>query len=332
MSPVIDVHAHALILEVAQLVQDTEAFAAEQAAQSAQFGVESTELNNRRFKEDWLQPLTDLDTRLSRMDSSGVDVQAVSVNPTQNHYWADAALARDIVETANSRLAEMVSAAPHRLVGLGTVALQHPGLAAEQLRRADRLGLRGVQISTTAGGRDLSDRDFDEFWSCAADLGALVFVHPAGCAFGDRLSSFYLGNIIGQPLETTVALSHLIFGGALDRHPNLRICGAHGGGFLPQYLGRADHAFETRPECRTMSRRPSEYVRNMYFDSLVYRSDTLRQLISVAGADRVLLGTDYPFDMGVDDPLARLGELDAVDRAAVAGGNAAELLRIEQSP
>jgi aminocarboxymuconate-semialdehyde decarboxylase len=183
---------------------------------------------------------------------------------------------------------------PGRLVGLATAALQHPGLAAEQLAEAvGKLGLRGVEISTSAAGRDLSD-PFEPFFAAAASLGAFIFIHPWGCSLGERLNSWYLGNMIGQPAETTLALSHLIFGGVLDRHPDLIVCGAHGGGYLPQYVGRADHAYAVRPESAAMKQPPSAYLRQLYFDSLVYTPGTASQLIDAAGPGHVLLGTDYP--------------------------------------
>jgi aminocarboxymuconate-semialdehyde decarboxylase len=330
VTPVVDIHAHALIPAVERLVRDQPGFAVEQAVQGQLFGAESLAVNAERFRTDWLAPLTEPGVRLSIMDKAGVDVQAVSISPTQYHYWADEALARDVVAAANTGLAELVASAPDRLAGLATVALQHPSLAAHQLRHAVRdLGLRGAQISTSAGGRDFSHPDLDEFWATAAELGALLLVHPWGCDYPGRLSSFYFGNVIGQPLETTVALSHLIFGGVLDRHPRLRVCGAHGGGYLPHYLGRADHAYEVRPESRTMAHRPSDYLSRLYFDSLVYRADTLRALIAAAGRDRVLLGTDYPFDMADNDPRASLDGLDPADRALVGGGNATRLLDLQ---
>ncbi len=157
-----------------------------------------------------------------------------------------------------------------------------------------------------------------------------MLIHPWGCTLGDRLSAYYLSNVVGNPAETTLALSHLIFGGVLDRHPGLRICAAHGGGYLPYYAGRSDHAWEVRPESRTTARPPSAYLRDLYYDSLVYQAGTLAYLVETVGAGRVLLGTDYPFDMGVTDPLARLDAagLDDGARAAIAGGTAAALLGI----
>jgi aminocarboxymuconate-semialdehyde decarboxylase len=288
--------------------------------------------HNATLLPQYAVALTDLDTRLRRMDAMGIDVQAVSLSPTQYYYWAESDLAREIVRVANEGLAELCAKRPDRLVGLGTVALQHPELAAEQLTTAVRsLGLRGAILSTAVNGADFSDPRFAPFWGRAEELEALLFVHPLGCSLGERLSRYYLINAIGQPAETAVALSHLIFGGVLDRFPRLKICAAHGGGYLPFYIGRSDHAYEVRPESRTTAQPPSSYLRQLFFDSLVYRSDTLRHLIDVAGASQVVLGTDYPFDMGVEDPLERLAAvpgLSAEDLAAIRGANAARLLRL----
>jgi aminocarboxymuconate-semialdehyde decarboxylase len=299
--------------------------------QAAQMGPASMQHNS--LTAAGCRGATDLDTRLYRMDAMGIDLQAVSLSPTQYHYWADEELAGEIVRTANEGVAAMCAARPDRFVGLGSVALQHPDLAAEQLTVAVRsLGLRGAILSTAVNGVDFSDPRFDRFWARAEELEALLFIHPLGCSLGERLNRFYLINVIGQPAETAVALSHLIFGGVLDRFPRLKICAAHGGGYLPYYVGRSDHAYEVRPESRTTKRRPSEYLRQLWFDSLVYRPDTLRHLIDVVGASQVVLGTDYPFDMGVENPLAHLSRtgLSAQEVDAIRGANATGLLRLEQ--
>ena len=325
----VDVHAHTLVPEVFGLVAGKPGFRDEQEQQLRTFGRESAERNAMLAAGEYALLLTDMTARLAAMDRAGIDVQAVSVIPTQYHYWAERGLAAEIVSTVNKHIAAMTS---DRVVGLATVALQHPDLAAAQLAEAmGKLGLRGVQISTTAAGRDLSDPFFEPFFTTASELRAFVFIHPWGCSLGERLSSWYLGNVIGQPAETTLALSHLIFGGVLDRHPDLVICGAHGGGYLPQYIGRADQAYAVRPESAAMKQPPSAYLRQLYFDSLVYTPGTARQLIDVAGAGHVLLGTDYPFDMGVTDPLARLHAvpgLTAAERTAIAGDTAAALLGV----
>jgi aminocarboxymuconate-semialdehyde decarboxylase len=330
--PVVDVHAHTVVPAVAGLVAGHAGLAAELEDQARTFGPASMEHNAELITGAYVPLLSDIPTRFGVMDAGGVDVQAVSIIPTQYHYWADPGLADDVVGAANEHIAALVGAHPDRLVGLATIALQHPGRAAAQLRHAmTTLGLRGVEISTSAAGRDFSDPFFEPFWTEADALGAFVFVHPWGCSLGERLSPFYLGNVIGQPAETTLALSHLVFGGVLDRHPGLRVCGAHGGGYLPYYVGRSDHAWHVRPESRTTLDPPSRYLQRLWFDALVYRADSLRLLVDVAGADRVLLGTDYPFDMSVTDPVERINAvpgLSGAERTAITGGSAAALLGI----
>jgi aminocarboxymuconate-semialdehyde decarboxylase len=330
----VDVHAHTIVPDVFPLVAGQPGFRDEQEQQLRTFGRESVERNARLAVGEYAPLLNDMSSRLMAMDAAGIDVQAVSVIPTQYHYWADRGLADEICGAINEHIAAMARDQPGRVAGLATVALQHPDLAAVQLGDAiGRLGLRGVEISTSAAGRDLSDPYFDPFFRTASELGAFIFIHPWGCSLGERLDAWYLGNIIGQPAETTLALSHLIFGGVLDRHPGLVVCGAHGGGYLPQYIGRADHAYAVRPESAAMKQPPSAYLRQLYFDSLVYTPGTARQLIDAAGAGHVLLGTDYPFDMGVTDPLQRLDAVPGLgrgERAAIAGGTAARLLRIAE--
>ncbi|MEO8906534.1 MAG: amidohydrolase family protein, partial [Microbacteriaceae bacterium] len=194
-------------------------------------------------------------------------------------------------------------------------------------------GLRGVEISSFAPGPagshtvELSDERLEPFWARAAELDAVVFLHPFGCSLDERLDRYYLSNTVGQPAENAVALSHLIFAGVLDRHPSLTLIAAHGGGYLPTFLGRSDHAWQVRPEAKGCAEAPSSYLGRLYFDSLVHTPDALRALVAAAGADRVLLGSDYPFDMGVADPLERLNAtgLSADDTEAIAGGNAERL-------
>jgi len=329
--PVIDVHAHIDVSAVLGLVADQPGHAAEQAAQFATFGAESIKRNIELMTTSYRPLLDDLGARLAQMDAAGVDIHAISVIPTLYHYWADAPLANDIVAAANEHIATAVAQLPDRLVGLATVALQYPELAADQLRMAHtQLGMRGAEISTSVAGRDLSDPELDPFWAAAQELGSFLFIHPWGCSLGSRLALGYLGNVIGQPAETTIALHHLVFGGVLDRFPSLRICAAHGGGYFPHYLSRADHAYQVRPDSRLMARPPSAYLDTLYFDSLAYTGDALSRLVSIAGADHVLLGTDYPFDMGVTDPVARIDAigLPAPDRDAIAGATAARLLSL----
>jgi aminocarboxymuconate-semialdehyde decarboxylase len=275
--------------------------------------------------------LTRIDTRLTDMDALGIDVQLISPSPTQYYYWADPELARELTRVQNEYIASLVSAHSDRLAGLGTVALQHPMLAVEQLHHAIRnLGLRGVEISTTVNGVELSDPHLAVFWNAAEELGALIFIHPMGTTLGKRVATHYLVNTIGQPLETTIALSHLIFGGVLDRHPGLKIVAAHGGGYLPTYAGRSDHAFRVRPEAASATTiSPSQHLKRIWFDSVVYQPTAMQHLIDNVGVSQVVIGTDYPFDMGhydVHGLVTQIEGIDEVARAAILGGNAARLI------
>lgn len=235
-----------------------------------------------------------------------------------------------MVLAQNEGIASLCAQNRKRFMGLGTVALQHPELAAQQLRHAVKtLGLRGVEISTSVGDKELADPALEPFWRTANELECVVFIHPLGTSAFERLSRYYLTNVIGQPFETTVALSHLIFSGVLDKYPALRILAAHGGGYLPFYLGRASHAHRMRPESRGMQLAPVEYLRRIWFDTVVYEPEAIRQLIDVVGISQVVLGTDYPFDMGAYDVaclVSRVPGLDDDGRAAVLGGNARRLL------
>lgn len=329
--PTVDVHAHILIPEADRPTHGYAGAAAARAFDAQTFGEASMRIN-REHLDELLPALTNLDTRLAAMDGSGVDVQLVSPVSLHHHDWAPPTLAQRIARTVNEHTAEACAAKPDRLAGLGQVPMQHPGLAAEELTHAvTQLGLRGVVITTTAGERKLSDPALEPFWARAEALAALVFIHPWGCTLGARLDEHYLANTVGQPTETTLALSQLIFAGVPDRHPDLRLLAAHGGGYLPFYIGRSDHAWRVRPEAQTPRHPPSAYLRAIFFDSLVYDPRALETLAAVAGASQVLLGTDFPFDMGIDDPLDRLAAADRLggnERAAIRSGNAARLLNL----
>jgi len=328
----VDVHCHILTTEVERLVAGCSEKQAEQAAQLRMYGLESVEHNKTLFA-GLMPQLTGIDERLCRMDEMGVDVQLISPSPNQYYYWANVDLAKQIVSVQNEHIASVCAAHPERLRGLGNVALQHSELSVEQLTDCmKKLGLCGVEISSAVNGFELSDSRFERFWSKAEELGCLVFIHPLGTSLADRVNHYYLGNIIGQPLETTVALSHLIFGGVLDRFPGLKICAAHGGGYLPSYVGRSDHGYTVRPEAAEIKHKPSEYLKRIYFDSLVYTPEGLRHLIEQVGAAQVMLGTDYPFDMGSYDPqglIAGVPGLSPQERNQILGGNAARLLGID---
>ncbi|MDH2234711.1 amidohydrolase family protein [Pigmentiphaga sp. GD03639] len=274
--------------------------------------------------------LLDADRRLSDMDAMGIDIQVISPAPNHYAYWADESLGREIARTVNDGLAEVAARHPTRMRALGTVPMQSPRLAVEEMKRCVReLGMAGVEISTNVAGTELSDPRFHPFFHAAQELGAILFLHPTGFTHGDRLAPYHLNNIIGNPLDSTVALAHLIYGGVLDEYPDLKICVAHGGGLLPSYIGRFDHAHRVRPDCHAHCQHaPSHYLKRMYFDTMVFDPDQLDWLVRKYGAFQVLLGTDYPYDMGETRPLELLQRtaLTEDERGLVAGLNAARLL------
>jgi aminocarboxymuconate-semialdehyde decarboxylase len=273
--------------------------------------------------------------RLRAMDEQGIDVEALSINP----YWyaADRDVARDLIRIQNEALAEACAAHPERFVAFASVALQHPDLAVEQLEEGvTKYGLRGASLGGSVNGTELSDPKFHPFWARAEQLGVLVFIHPQGTAELESTARLQgngvLTNTIGNPLETTIALSHLIFEGTLDRFPGLKICAAHGGGYLPSYAGRSDAILTTFPErcIGALKKKPTEYLRQLYFDSIVFTAEALRHLVAETGAGQVVMGTDYPYPWtrtSVDHILSTPGLSDD-ERVAILGGTAARLLGI----
>ncbi len=330
--PTVDVHAHVAVPAAEAVVAGQPGLTQEQQRDARWFGEAAMTVNRGQLSR--VAPLlTDVDRRLEAMTSARVDVQLVAPMPFYRP-WTDGDLAARYVTATNEGVTAVVGTHPDRLVGVGTVALHHPELAVRQLEHCmGDLGLRGVQIGTTAGDKELDDPSLADFWSRAEELGALVVVHPWGCTLGERLADYYLANTVGNPVETTVALSRLIFSGLLDRHPGLDILSVHGGGYLPTYLGRSDHAWHARTDAHTCQQPPSSYLHRMWIDSLVYSPAGLRALVDATGPDRILLGSDYPFDMGVTDPVDRLeaAGLDLATTAAIAGGNAATLNIAPQS-
>jgi len=282
-----------------------------------------------------------LDRRIAAMDAQGVDVEALSINPNWHHV-DDRDRAAEIIRVQNEALAEACAANPDRFVAFASAALQFPDLAVEQVQAGvKKYGLRGVAIGGNVAGLELSDRRFDPFWAEAEDLGVLVFVHPQADGAPTQLKgrfqgNGYLENVIGNPLETTIALAHLIFEGTLDRHPGLRLCAAHAGGFLPSYVGRFDRGCAVRPDlCGDgphggIARAPSDYARQLYYDTMVFRSEGLRHLVAEVGAGQLMIGTDWPYpwtDAAVD-LILQAPDLSDADKRAILGETAARLLGI----
>jgi aminocarboxymuconate-semialdehyde decarboxylase len=272
--------------------------------------------------------------RLALMDQQGTDIEALSINPFW--YGVDRDLARQIIKIQNEKLAELCAAHPDRFVAFATVALQHPELAVEQLEEGvKKLGLRGASVGGSVNGEELSLEKFHPFWAKAEELGVLVFMHPQGAPdLRKRLQgNGMLTNVIGNPLDTTIALSHLIFEGTLDRFPGLKLCAAHGGGYLPSYADRSDHGCLVFPQnCNSapLKKHPTEYLRQLYFDALVFTPEALRHLVAQCGVSQIVMGTDSPIgwtNVAVDHILGT-PSLSNADKVAILGGNAAKLLRI----
>lgn len=328
---VTDVHAHLLL---PQMHAEVEKRAPEAVADAADLerrrnGLESLKVSGPMVGARILK-LTDVRERLGAMDAQGIDKQWVSVSPNHFYPWAPEGLAVWVAGETNRLVAEHVAQAPDRLVGLGVVPLQHPSRIVEYLDDAVLgRGLAGVEISSFAGDVELSDERLEPFWARAAELGCVVFLHPFGCSLDERLDRFYLANTVGQPVENAVALSHLIFAGVFDRHPSLKIVAAHGGGYLPTAIGRSDHAWRVRPDAHGCAHEPSSYLKKIWFDTVVHDPIALRHLIEVAGPSQVVLGSDFPFDMGLDDPVGFVTAAGLPNEALgpILGGNADALLR-----
>jgi aminocarboxymuconate-semialdehyde decarboxylase len=275
--------------------------------------------------------------RIRAMDEQGIDVEALSINP----FWYDVDdrdLARKLISLQNEKLAEVCAAMPDRFVAFATVALQQPDLAVEQLEEGiKKFGLRGVSTGGSVNGMELADPRLHPFWAKVEQLGVLVFLHPQGTpeleSSGRLNGNGVLTNTIGNPLETTIALSHLIFEGTLDQFPGLKICAAHGGGYLPSYGPRSDAICTTFPHrlTRKLKKKPTEYIRQLYVDTIVFTPEALRHLAVEVGPGQILMGTDYPYpwtSTSVDHILNTPGFTDA-DRIGMLGGTAASLLGIK---
>jgi aminocarboxymuconate-semialdehyde decarboxylase len=269
--------------------------------------------------------------RFNTMDEWGTDMQALSINPTW--YATERDVATKVIQVQNEKLAELCAKYPDRFVAFASVALQFPELAAQQLEEGvKKYNLRGAAIGGHVNGDELSAPKFDPFWKKAEELGVLVFMHPQGIPEMDKrlAGKGGLTNVIGNPLETTIFLSHLIFEGTLDRFPGLKICGAHAGGYLPSYIARSDYGCVRFPEGCNARKKPSEYLHQLYFDSMVFTAEGLRHLVAECGVSQIMIGTDYPFPWStttVDHILNTPGLSDA-DKRAILGENAAKLLRI----
>ena len=324
---VVDIHSHMNVAAAESVIRE----AIPDLPRGLPFSSRASDKVNGKMFAKIGSRLNGVKERIEDMDRLGVDVQAISPNPGQYYYFAPEELGRDLTQIINNNIAEAVESNSGRLVGMGTVPLQNVEMAIAEMKRCVKdCGMRGIEIGTNVNGAELADPKFRPFFKAAEELDILLFVHPLGFTQGERLAEHYLNNIIGNPLESTIALSHMIFSGLLEELPGLKLCVAHGGGYLSGYWGRMDHAYRTRDDCREhITRSPSSFLRNIWLDTLVFDQDELDSLVRTHGAEKLCLGTDYPFDMGEPDPLGFHKRLKNEVKPRILGLNAAELLGLE---
>jgi aminocarboxymuconate-semialdehyde decarboxylase len=272
-----------------------------------------------------------VDERVKAMDARRIDVHALSLT-TPMVYWASPALALALSQAFNDAASAAHRRHPQRLYGLAMLPMQAPELALKELERAAKLpGMKGVYLATNVNGEELDERKFWDVYAKCEELGWAIFLHPVDTLGQDRTKKYYLKNLCGNPYDTGVAVAHLIFGGVMDRFPKLEVNLPHAGGTFPWLIGRWDHGAKVRPELKHMKQPPSAYLRRFTYDTIGHDDRINAALVKLVGAERVTLGSDYCFDMGLDDPLAtveRIAGLSAADKERIAGGNALELLRL----
>jgi predicted TIM-barrel fold metal-dependent hydrolase len=277
-----------------------------------------------------------IDKRLAAMDAQAIDMEVLSINP----FWydRDRDLAAQIVKIQNEKLAELCASKPDRFAAFASLTLQAPDLAVQELETAvKKQGLKGAAIGDRVNGAEFSDARFHPVWAKAEELGVPLFIHPQGLPeLGKRMEgNGWLANTIANPLGTTIALSHLIFEGTFDRHPGLKVIAAHGGGYLPSYADRSDHACLVGPKgCNPdikLKKQPSEYLKQIYFDSLIFSPEAIRHLVAQVGAGQIVIGSDYPYpwEMHPVDPILATASLSDDEKADILGLTAAKLFNVQ---
>ena len=327
MSPV-DIHAHWYPREWLQLFEKDgpkEDASLERTGQG--YRVKAKHITNA-FDERFV----DLDLRLKRMDETGIGLQALSLT-TPMVYWASPALGLALSQAFNDAASAAHRKHPQRFVGLAMLPMQDPKLALRELERAARLpGLRGLYLATNVNGQELDEKAFWDVYAKCEALGWTIFLHPVDTIGQDRTRRYYLRNLLGNPYDTGVAAASLVFGGVLDAFPKLEVNLPHAGGAFPGLIGRLDHGTKVRAELKHMKRLPSEYLRRFTYDTIGHDERINLNLIRLVGADRVTLGSDYCFDMGLDDPLASLRQikLNAEEEKLIACVNGRKLLGLAE--
>lgn len=328
----IDVHAHIIPEEVFALLAKESPRVAPQLTKQPDGSTIMT-INGKVVQNPMPPEIWSLDLRLRDMEAHRVDMQILSNNVALFFYGEEPSLGSACAQLQNDAIAAVIAQKPDRFLGIATLPLQHPQKAADELRRAIRsLGLRGAQIGSHVNERNLDDPALEPVWAAADELGAFILVHPHDPRVpGDALNSYYMRNFVGLPFETTVAGASLLFGGVLERHPNIKFCLCHAGGFVPYQSGRFLHAWSVRPEAkRNLKEDPEQSLGRLYYDTITHSKRALEFLIDAVGPERVLLGSDYPFDMGNLDCVARVQALSVSQdvRDTVLGKRAGEMFNV----
>src|SRR5499425_3060410 len=330
----IDIHTHVLTEETIGLLQkESSKIAPKLTPIDADFAVlDVAGVPYRPFPRGGF----DVDRRFADMAAAEVEVQVLSATPQTYYYDQEPSLAATCAALQNDQITKLVKAYPERFLGIATLPMQAPQRAAEELRRAVRtLGLRGAMIGTNVQGKNLDDPALEPLWAEAAGLGACMIVHPMNVAGADRLRSYYLNNLIGNPLDTTIAAACLIFGGVLARYPKLNFLMVHGGGFIPYQGGRWVHGWQVRPEPKVhLKESPEKYLDRFLYDTILHSKTSLEFLVSSVGAARVFLGSDYPYDMGTLECVRQVRALAIApaDRDIILGNHAATILKKQRQP
>ncbi len=272
--------------------------------------------------------------RIKALDAMSIDLQAISPSPILLFYWEEAAVAAHFSRKQNEAIQEIAQKYPDRFVGFGSVPLQSVGESIAIAREAKSMGLKGLEIGNAVGDKALDDPSFEPFFDAAQDLDMLLFVHPleGGLDADDPLAPI-LGNVLQFTFRTTMMIERMILKGMFEKYPNLRLCLSHGGGLLAFNIWRLDHSYTLRPELKKIvPQKPSEYLKKIYFDTIVHSVAALQYLVGVVGAERVVVGTDYPMAMGDFEPVAKVLQLNlpALQRELILGGNAALALSLQK--
>ena len=299
---VIDGHRHIICPEAQKMAMKLDSIKATDFLDGAN---EFSAAVNKDRAPAWNLKMTNLGEHFKDLGASGIDVGVLWPPPIGFYYWAEPKAGAELARLINEHTSHTVSQNPDHFVGLATVPLQDGELAAQELSYAiHKLGLKGAVIASNVNGRGLDEEQFYPFFGQVEKLRIPVFIHPHNAAGADRLQNYYLINFIGYPVDSTIAAAQLVFGGVLDRFPDLKICLAHAGGVFPFLLGRFDHGWSVRPEAQKLCKNPvSYYLKNFYVDSITFRPETLRFVLEIMPEGHVFLGTDYPFDMGDPDPV-----------------------------